>query len=85
MLMHKPSYKECFAVPFLMLGSDQTEHKLITRAVSGINFIDFFAAWIGVVTDKTDANFSITNFPQNDRIRAGGAKFESLENDAALW
>jgi glucan phosphoethanolaminetransferase (alkaline phosphatase superfamily) len=85
-LRHDGSVKQGYEVPFFMLDSAAMEHIVIKRHISGLHLIDLFASWLGVKTDKTDARYNFTDFPEDLNITTlDNGAFDDLRDDPALY
>lgn len=49
-LAHDDQFQQNFQVPFMVLSSDDTEHRLIKARRSANDFLTFFAWWTGIKT-----------------------------------
>ena len=56
-----------YHVPFFKISSDDTEQQFIKKPLSQRHFLDFFANWLGVTTNKTDRRY---DFLQPNKIPA---------------
>ena len=56
-----------YHVPFFKISSDDTKQQFIKKPLSQRHFLDFFANWLGVTTDKTDRRY---DFLQLNKIPA---------------
>lgn len=56
---HSHLIANTYEVPFVVLNSDDAEHRYLKRQFSLINFLDLYAGWIGVKTNMTDDKFNI--------------------------
>lgn len=56
---HSHLIANTYEVPFVVLNSDDTEHRYLKRQFSLINFLDLYASWLGVKTNMTDDRFNI--------------------------
>lgn len=51
-LAHDDEFQQNFQVPFMVLSSDDTEHRLIKARRSANDFLNFFSAWTGIKTTE---------------------------------
>jgi glucan phosphoethanolaminetransferase (alkaline phosphatase superfamily) len=84
-LRHDGSKKQGYEVPLFVIDSLSTDHIVLNRRVSGERFIDLFASWIGVETDKTDSNYTFYDFPEDRNITTPNGDFDDLKDDPALY
>ncbi|SQA96460.1 Putative phosphoethanolamine transferase ybiP [Cedecea neteri] len=47
-LAHDDKFQQNFQVPFMVLSSDDTTHRLIKARRSANDFLNFFSAWTGI-------------------------------------
>jgi glucan phosphoethanolaminetransferase (alkaline phosphatase superfamily) len=85
-LRHLSVYKQAYEVPLFTIDSNSDSHIVIKRNISGANFIDLFAAWIGYETNVTDNRYTFIDFPEAANITVNdNTPFESLKDDPALY
>jgi glucan phosphoethanolaminetransferase (alkaline phosphatase superfamily) len=86
---HGENFKQNYEIPLFMLDSDISGHIVIKKSLSAFNFMDIFASWIGFDTDKTDAAYTISNFPENKHLEVynlgQNIDFESLPDQKAVF
>ncbi|WP_227430004.1 phosphoethanolamine transferase [Psychrobacter sp. I-STPA6b] len=58
---HTSNIQNTYHVPFFKISSDDTKQQFIKQPISQRHFLDFFANWLGVVTDKTDRRYDFQN------------------------
>ncbi|MGF6191556.1 phosphoethanolamine transferase [Serratia sp. 2723] len=51
-LAHDDQFQQNFQVPFMVLSSDDTAHRLIKATRSANDFLTFFASWTGIKTKE---------------------------------
>lgn len=51
-LAHDDQFQQNFQVPFMVLSSDDTKHRLIKARRSANDFLTFFASWTGIKTKE---------------------------------
>jgi glucan phosphoethanolaminetransferase (alkaline phosphatase superfamily) len=51
-LAHDDEFQQNFQVPFMVLSSDDKEHRLIKARRSANDFLNFFSAWTGIKTQQ---------------------------------
>jgi glucan phosphoethanolaminetransferase (alkaline phosphatase superfamily) len=57
-LAHDDQFQQNFQVPFMVLSSDDTEHRLIKAPRSANDFLTFFASWTGIKTKELTPKYS---------------------------
>ena len=79
--------KACYRVPFVLLSSDDTEHKVLKINKSAFHFLDGFAHWLGIEEASLRPNYSFLS-PQNDTLKVfnqyENVPFEGLEEDEVI-
>ena len=79
--------KACYRVPFVLLSSDDTEHKVLKVNKSAFHFLDGFAHWLGIEEASLRPNYSFLS-PQNDTLKVfnqyENVPFEGLEEDKII-
>ena len=79
--------KACYRVPFVLLSSDDTEHKVLKANKSAFRFLDGFAHWLGIQEASLRPDYSFLS-PQNDTLKVfnqfENVPFEGLEEDEVI-
>lgn len=79
--------KACYRVPFVLLSSDDTEHKVLKVNKSAFRFLDGFAHWLGIQEASLRPDYSFLS-PQNDTLKVfnqfENVPFEGLEEDEVM-
>jgi glucan phosphoethanolaminetransferase (alkaline phosphatase superfamily) len=57
-LAHDDQFQQNFQVPFMVLSSDDTAHRLIKAPRSANDFLTFFASWTGIKTKELTPKYS---------------------------
>jgi glucan phosphoethanolaminetransferase (alkaline phosphatase superfamily) len=57
-LAHDDQFQQNFQVPFMVLSSDDTQHRLIKAPRSANDFLTFFASWTGIKTKELTPKYS---------------------------
>ncbi|AOA57460.1 phosphoethanolamine transferase [Acinetobacter larvae] len=61
-------YKHNYQVPYIILSSDAKQKTKIAKTVSAQDFIDIFAAQIGVTTPYLKPNYTLEHIPDNPNV-----------------
>jgi glucan phosphoethanolaminetransferase (alkaline phosphatase superfamily) len=81
-------FKQALDVPLFILDSETVAHRMIKRNLSAFHLMDILAAWLGVDSDKTDARYSLENFPEDSHIRAFNGRvlvnYDDLKDNLAV-
>lgn len=79
--------KACYRVPFVLLSSDDTQHKVLRADKSAFHFLDGFAQWLGIKEVSLQADYDFRS-PQNDTLKVfnqyENVPFEGLEEDEVM-
>ena len=79
--------KACYRVPFVLLSSDDTEHKVLKADKSAFHFLDGFAHWLGIQEASLRPDYSFLS-PENDTLKVfnqfENVPFEGLEEDEVI-
>ena len=79
--------KACYRVPFVLLSSDDTEHKVLKADKSAFHFLDGFAHWLGIQEASLRPDYSFLS-PENDTLKVfnqfENVPFEGLEEDEVM-
>lgn len=57
-LAHDDAFRQNFQVPFMVLSSDDTRHRVINARRSANDFLHFFAQWTGIKTRELTQKYS---------------------------
>ena len=79
--------KACYRVPFVLLSSDDTQHKVLKTDKSAFHFLDGFAHWLGIKEVSLRPDYDFLS-PENDTLRVfnqfENVPFEGLEEDEVM-
>lgn len=79
--------KACYRVPFVLINSNDTEHKHLKVNKSAFNFLKGYAHWLGIKEQSLNNNYSFLS-PPPDSLQVfnhyENVPFESLEEDDIL-
>ena len=79
--------KACYRVPFVLLSSDDTQHKVLKADKSAFYFLDGFAHWLGIQEVSLRPNYDFRS-PQNDTLKVfnqyENVPFEGLAEDEVM-
>lgn len=78
--------KACFCVPFVMINSDDTQHKEVHINKSGYHFIEGFAQWLGIKENSLDSSYDFLS-PPADTLKVFTGEyvpFDSLTEDSII-
>lgn len=78
--------KACFCVPFVMINSDDTQHKEVHINKSGYHFIEGFAQWLGIKESSLNSSYNFLS-PPSDTLKVFTGEyvpFDSLTEDSII-
>jgi arylsulfatase len=79
--------KACYQVPFVLLSSDDTQHKVVKANKSAFRFLDGFAHWLGIQEASLRSDYDFLS-PKNDTLKVfnqyENVPFEGLEEDEIM-
>ena len=91
-LRHDGHIKQGYEVPFVIINSDDTMHKMIKAQHSGINMVSILANWLGVETYNIPNKYNIFSEESDSNITVLGntsnlskiVKFKDLKDDKVI-
>lgn len=83
-LAHGASSKSGYRVPFILMNSDDIEHKKVKINKSGFNFLDGYAHWLGIKEKSLKNNYDFLSTTPDTLKIYGGMLFDKLKEDDVL-
>lgn len=78
-MAHGDQYQENYQVPFMILSSDDTEHRLINARRSANDFLDFFSGWTGIQAKELTPKYQFVSEQQAGSSWVTNFKLQKVE------
>ncbi|AFJ47676.1 phosphoethanolamine transferase [Shimwellia blattae] len=78
-LAHDDAFRQNFQVPFMVLSSDDTRHRLITARRSANDFLHFFSQWTGIKTRELVSKYRFISGEPAGKVSVTSFKLQKVD------
>ena len=80
-LAHDDLFKQNFQVPFMVLSSDDTKHRVIKARRSANDFLSFFSQWTGITTQEIKNSYPFMSEQKAGPVYITNFKLQKIDYD----
>ena len=80
-MAHGDAYQQNYQVPFMIMSSDDTEHRLINARRSANDFLDFFSAWTGIQAKELTPSYLFVSEQDAGKSWVTNCKLQKVDYD----